>query len=136
MNKELYVKLRKHLDKQPGGFPETQSGAEIDILKRFYTPEQAKIALKMTSIPEPAVKIAKKLKIDEKKAGESLEQMAKEGLLFRVHTSEAPLYMPPNFVMGLYEWHVNAVDKEIAVYAEHVYDVLFEQSWKNRKTKE
>ncbi len=49
MNEELYVKLRKHLDKQPGGFPETQTGVEIDILKRFYTPEQAKITLKMTS---------------------------------------------------------------------------------------
>ena len=65
MNKELYVQLRKHLDKQPGGFPKTQSGAEIDILKRFYTPEQAKIALKMTTIPEPAVKIsAMRIKIN------------------------------------------------------------------------
>ena len=68
MNKELYGKLRKHLDNQPGGFPKTQSGAEIDILKRFYTPEQAKIALKMTTIPEPAVKIAKKLTLQYNKA--------------------------------------------------------------------
>ena len=64
MNNELYAKLRKHLDRQPGGFPETQSGAEIDILKRFYTPEQAKITLKVTSLPEPAVAIAKRLKAD------------------------------------------------------------------------
>lgn len=136
MNKELYVQLRKHLDRQPGGFPETQSGAEIDILKRFYTPEQAKIALKMTTIPESAVKIAKKLKMDEKKAGESLEQMAREGLLFRVPTSESPLYMQPNFIMGIYEWHVNMVDREIAEYADHVYDGLFEHHWINRKTKQ
>lgn len=136
MNKELYVQLRKHLDRQPGGFPETQSGAEIDILKRFYTPEQAKIALKMTTIPESAVKIAKKLKMDEKKAGESLEQMAREGLLFRVPTSDAPLYMQPNFIMGIYEWHVNTVDREIAEYADHVYDGLFEHHWINRKTKQ
>ncbi len=136
MNKELYVQLRKHLDRQPGGFPETQSGAEIDILKRFYTPEQAKISLKMTTLPESAVKIAKKLKMDEKKAGERLEQMAREGLLFRVPTSEAPLYMQPNFIMGIYEWHVNTVDKEIAEYADHVYDGLFEHNWINRKTKQ
>lgn len=136
MNKELYVQLRKHLDRQPGGFPETQSGAEIDILKRFYTPEQAKIALKMTTIPESAVKIAKKLKMDEKKVGERLEQMAREGLLFRVPTSEASLYMQPNFIMGIYEWHVNTVDREIAEYADHVYDGLFEHNWINRKTKQ
>lgn len=52
---DLYSKLRKHLDNQSAGLPETQSGAETDILKRFYTPEQAKIVLKMTNIPEPAV---------------------------------------------------------------------------------
>jgi electron transport complex protein RnfB len=136
VSKELYEKLRKHLDKQPGGFPKTPNGAEIDILKRFYTPEQAKIALKMTTLPEPAVKIAKKLKIDEKKAGESLKKMAKEGLLFRVHSPEGPLYMQPNFIMGIYEWHVNKVDKEIAEYADDVYDGLFEHNWIKRKTKQ
>ena len=136
MTEELYLKLQKHLDKQPGGFPKTESGAEIDILKRFYTPEQAKIALKMTSIPESASKIARKLKTDEKKIEESLEQMAREGLLFRVPAPETPLYMQPNFIMGIYEWHVNAVDREIAQYADHVYDGLFEHHWIKRKTKQ
>lgn len=79
MDNELYRQLQKHLHKQPAGFPETENGSEIDILKRFYTPEQAKIALKMTNIPEPPAKIARRLKMDVKKAGESLEQMAKEG---------------------------------------------------------
>jgi ferredoxin len=136
VTEELYLKLQKHLDKQPGGFPKTQSGAEIDILKRFYTPEQAKIALKMTSIPESASKIARKLKTDEKKIEESLEQMAREGLLFRVPAPETPLYMQPNFIMGIYEWHVNAVDREIAQYADHVYDGLFKHHWIKRKTKQ
>jgi NAD-dependent dihydropyrimidine dehydrogenase PreA subunit len=90
----------------------------------------------MTNIPEPAVKIAKRLKMDEKKAGESLEKMAREGLLFRVHTPEAPLYMQPNFIMGIYEWHVNTVDREIAEKADDVYDGLFEHHWINRKTKQ
>ena len=136
MTEELYLKLRKHLDKQPGGFPKTQSGAEVDILKRFYTPEQAKIALKMTTIPESASKIARKLKTDEMKIAESLEQMAREGLLFRVPAPETPLYMQPNFIMGIYEWHVNAVDREIAQYADHVYDGLFKHHWIKRKTKQ
>ncbi|RJP95666.1 MAG: 4Fe-4S dicluster domain-containing protein [Desulfobacteraceae bacterium] len=136
MDNELYRQLQKHLHKQPAGFPETESGSEIDILKRFYTPEQAKIALKMTNIPEPPVKIAKRLKMDAKKAGESLEQMAKEGLLFRIHTPEAPLYAQPNFIMGIYEWHVNMVDREIAEKVDHVYDGLFEKHWKDKKVKQ
>jgi len=47
----------------------------------------------MTSISEPAVKIAKKLKMDKDEVGESLEKMANDGLLFRLQTSETPLYM-------------------------------------------
>ena len=136
MNKELYVKLRKHLDRQPGGFPETHNGAEIDILKRFYTPEQAKISLKMTGFPEPAAKIAKRLKADEQKTGESLEKMAKEGLLLRVHSPEGPLYAQPNFIMGIYEWHVNTIDREIAEKVDHVYDGLLEKHWKDKKVKQ
>ena len=136
MNKELYVKLRKHLDKQPGGFPETQNGAEIDILKRFYTPEQAKITLKMTGFPEPAAKIAKRLKADEQKTGESLEKMAKEGLLLRVHSPKVPLYAQPNFIMGIYEWHVNTIDREIAEKVDHVYDQLLVKHWQGKKVKQ
>jgi hypothetical protein len=136
MDNELYRQLQKHLHKQPAGFPETENGSEIDILKRFYTPEQAKIALKMTNIPEPPAKIAKRLKMGAKKAGESLEQMAKEGLLFRIHTPEAPLYAQPNFIMGIYEWHVNMVDREIAEKVDHVYDGLFEKHWKDKKVKQ
>ena len=90
----------------------------------------------MTSIPESASKIARKLITDEKKIEESLEQMAREGLLFRVPGPETPLYMQPNFIMGIYEWHVNAVDREIAQYADHVYDGLFKHHWIKRKTKQ
>jgi len=136
VNNELYVKLRKHLERQPGGFPETQSGAEIDILKRFYTPEQAKITLKVTSLPEPAVAIARRLKADEKKIEDSLEKMAKEGLLLRVHSPEAPLYAQPNFIMGIYEWHVNMIDREIAEKVDQVYDQLLVKHWQGKKVKQ
>lgn len=136
MDNEIYAQLRKHLDNQPAGLPETQSGAEIDILKRFYTPEQAKIALKITNIPEPVLKIAKRLKMDEDKARESLEKMANEGLLFRLRTSEAPLYMQPNFIMGIYEWHVNKIDREIAQKVDDVYDQLLKRHWNDKKIKQ
>lgn len=136
VSNDLFASLRKHLDKQPGGFPETQSGAEVDILKRFYTPEQAKITLKMTSLPEPVFKLAKRLKADEKKTGESLEQMAKEGLLLRIQSPDGPLYSQPNFIMGIYEWHVNTIDRQIAEKVDHVYDTLLVENWKGKKVKQ
>ena len=52
-NDRIYVKLQRHLDKQPVGFPATRSGAEINILKHIFTPEEAEIALGLTYKPEP-----------------------------------------------------------------------------------
>ena len=36
---EIYKKLREHLDKLPVGFPETESGIEMRILKHLFTPD-------------------------------------------------------------------------------------------------
>ena len=40
----LYLRLRRHLDRQPMGFPATRSGSEIRILKHIFTPREAQIA--------------------------------------------------------------------------------------------
>lgn len=136
MSEDIYLKLREHLNSMPTGYPATKSGAEIKMLKKFYTPEQAQIALVIGKIPEKASAIAEKLKMDPVEASEKIEQMAKEGSLFRVRTPDGPLYIHPNFVMGLYEWHVNSIDKEAAEYADDIYDALFESHWKGRKTQQ
>ena len=41
---DAYRNLQEHLDKMPVGFPATESGVEINLLKTIFTPEQAKIA--------------------------------------------------------------------------------------------
>ena len=41
MTDDIYIKLREHLDSMPAGYPETDSGAELKMLKKFYTPVQA-----------------------------------------------------------------------------------------------
>ena len=69
----------------------------------------------------------------ETNALEIIEQMAKEGLLFRVRTSKGPLYSQPNFIMGIYEWHVNTIDKETAELADHYYEGMFAHHWKGKK---
>ena len=47
MNEEdkLYRDLQLHLDEQTIGFPATESGSEIRLLKHFFSPKQAKIAM-------------------------------------------------------------------------------------------
>ena len=133
---ELYTSLKKHLDAMPAGFPDCRDCAEIKLLRKFYTPEQARAALACTAMPEPVSAIAGRLEIDEQEAAEVIEQMAKEGLLFRVRTSKGPLYAQPNFIMGIYEWHVNTIDKETAELADRYYEGMFEHHWRGKDTKQ
>jgi NAD-dependent dihydropyrimidine dehydrogenase PreA subunit len=49
----LYRELRQALDHMPVPFPSTESGVELRILKHLFTPEEAKVALCLSAIPEP-----------------------------------------------------------------------------------
>lgn len=40
MGDEIYTRLRKHIDSMPAGYATTDSGAEIKMLKKFYTPSR------------------------------------------------------------------------------------------------
>jgi len=37
-----YRRLQEHLDKMPIGYPATQSGVEINLLKTIFTPQEAR----------------------------------------------------------------------------------------------
>ena len=51
---EVYENLAKHLDDLPGGFPATDSGVELRILKRLFTTQEAEVAQKLSMMPEPS----------------------------------------------------------------------------------
>ena len=45
MDQDIYQRLAQHLDNLPGGFPPTESGVELRILRRLFTPEEAELDL-------------------------------------------------------------------------------------------
>ena len=55
---DVYARLREHLDSLPAGFPATESGVELRILKRLFTPEEAGLAIHVGMKLEPAAAIA------------------------------------------------------------------------------
>jgi len=135
MSEEVYKNLAKFLDRMPGGFPETRSGVELKILKKFFTPEQAGILMKLTPFPEPVAKIAARLEMDEAETARKLEQMAKEGSIYRVRAGDKVLYMAINFVVGIYEFHLNSIDRELAELMEEYLPTL-KTMWEKTKTKQ
>jgi hypothetical protein len=126
MSDDAYIKLREFLDQFPIGYPKSPSGVEIKILKRLFTEEEAKIAINLTPIPEEAAKIAKKIGMDEKKLYEILELMSKKGLIFRTRRDNKTTYNSVPFMIGLYEYSVKKIDKELAKYFKEYYDTAYQ----------
>jgi len=81
-SEKIYKKLRKFMDNLPTGFPETESGVEIKILKKLFTPEQAELFMELTLEPETVKSIANRTGIEPSTLNLKLEEMASHGLLF------------------------------------------------------
>jgi len=119
MNSEkIYKNLRKFMDSLPAGFPETESGVEIKILKKLFTPEQAKLFMKLTFEPETVENIANRIGIEPAILNLKLEEMAVQGLLFRDHQDNQVRYQNFHFIVGIYEFQLNTIDKELAEMIE------------------
>lgn len=122
---DVYEKLRAHLDALPGGYPPTETGVEIRILKRLFTPEEAELAQKLGLKLEPAAVIAGRAGMDEGQAAALLEQMAGKGLIFSIETpNRPPVYMAAQFVVGIWEYHVNTLDEEFVKDMEAYMPIL------------
>ena len=110
---DVYENLAKHLDNLPTGFPATESGVELRILKRLFTPEEAEIATGLMMMPEPVAGIAARMERNPETLAPVLEDMSKKGLIFRATKGGQKLYMAAQFVIGIWEYHVNDLDEEL-----------------------
>jgi NAD-dependent dihydropyrimidine dehydrogenase PreA subunit len=101
----LYRQLQQHLDRMPVGFPATESGVEIRILRQLFTPGEAELTLQASAIPEPATTIHKRVKpsVPLAEVAARLEQMADKGLILCLRASGEPLYAKMIFAVGFYE---------------------------------
>lgn len=112
MHNDIYQRLVKHLDSLPGGFPPSHTGAEIPLLKRLFSPEEAELACDLTLEREDAAAFASRIGIDPEHAARGLTEMAKKGLIFSVHPEDGPpLFQAAPFVVGIYEFQVGNLDK-------------------------
>ncbi len=58
--KDIYHRLREKLDDIASGFPATESGVEIQLLKRLFTTEEAALFLKLS----PMIPLLRKSRLD------------------------------------------------------------------------
>ena len=124
MGTDIYNQLARHLDRLPGGFPATDSGVEIRILKRLFTPDQARLARHLTLIAETAAVIALRSGLPVEQASAMLAEMARKGLIFK--SSAPPRYMAAQFVVGIWEYQVDRLEPGLVAdmeeYLPHLFD--------------
>ena len=110
---DIYKKLALHLNKTPGGYPETESGVELRILKQLFTEEEAELATSLHMIPEQVKDIAERLGRDEDKLEKLLKTMLKKGLVLYASRNGIETYMQAQFVIGIWEYQVDLLTKEL-----------------------
>jgi len=116
---DIYRKLQKHLDQLPIGYPATESGVEIRLLKYVFTPEEAEIAINLRFIPEPIEKIYRRVK-KKVKSIEDLEQILykiyeKGGISIRRQVEgnkKVKLYQNAFLAVGMFEYQLKRLTKE------------------------
>lgn len=112
---DIYRRLQKHLDALPVPYPATESGVELRVLKRLFTPAEAEAALALSATPEAVAAIQRRL------PGRSLEDlegmlagMARKGTVLAVGWRDGTKrYSRMPMVVGMYEEQVDRLTKEL-----------------------
>jgi Pyruvate/2-oxoacid:ferredoxin oxidoreductase delta subunit len=118
MDTDIYRKLQQHLDQSPVPFPETESGIEINLLKRLFDETEAKIALQLSALPESLDKIFGRFKegeITREALKEILDGLFEKGAIQAIpHTRNGRMYSKAPLAIGMFEFQVDRITKELA----------------------
>lgn len=113
MEKDIYRKVQEQLDQYSIGFPATESGVEIEILKLLFTEAEAHFFSQMTGEPETPACVAARIGRPVEAVAEELEKMALKGLLYRDRREESVKYSAIPFIHGLLEFQALWMPKEL-----------------------
>jgi len=101
----IYRLLQRHLDKQAVGFPAAWSGADIRLLKRLFSSDEAKLALHLTYKPEPTGTIIERAasEVSAEQTKRLLDSMLTKGAIgWKEKDGAGHWYVLP-LVIGMYE---------------------------------
>ena len=133
---DVYQRLAQHLDKLPAGYPATESGVELRILRRLFSEEEAEIAAGLTMLPEPAASIADRLGRDTADLAPKLDAMSRKGLIYRSSKGGQTHFMAAQFVIGIWEYHLNDLDEDLIRDVNEYLPTLMTKNWTAQETKQ
>ena len=113
MSEDIYRKVQQQLDQYSFGFPETESGVDIEIVKLLFNEEDAELFNQMNGELETPQSVAKRIGKPEEDVVRDLEKMAQKGLLYRVREGDVVKYSAIPFIHGLLEFQAPWMPKEL-----------------------
>jgi len=126
MSENPYKLLAERLDALPNGYPPTESSAELRLLAKLFTPEEAALAAQLRLTLETPAQIAERLRVDKRTLRQQLKAMTRKGLI-KAGPAEGGGFgyglLP--FAVGIYEMQVPRMDVEMARLFEDYYQEAF-----------
>jgi electron transport complex protein RnfB len=116
-----YEKLARHLNALPNGFPPTKSGVERRVLTRIFSPEEAELAAQLRLTLETPAQVAERIGGDPRELRTRLKDMALRGLIDVEVTDHGLVFGALPFVVGIYEYQVGVLDRELAQLMEDYF---------------
>ena len=117
--KDVYRRLQEHIDVMPVGFPATESGVELSILRRLFTEEEAEAALLLSALPEPLERIYRRAERGRWTAAELetlLDRLAAKGAIMGGGAHGAgrkKTWSKAMLALGMYEFQVDRMTPEL-----------------------
>jgi len=132
MDEEVYYRVAKVLDTLPNGYPPTESGVEIKLLKKVFTPEEADLFCDLRLTFETAEQIADRTGRALEGLDEKLTTMWRKGQLFGVDFGAERVYRMLPWVFGIFEFQLPRLDREFCELNEEYFNVFGKQFFSNK----
>ena len=128
MSENMYRQLQQRLDFYSMGFPATESGIELKILKYLFSEDDAKMFLSLSHKLEMTSSIASSLNQPLEKVTAHLDDMAERGLLFRLKKADSVKYATIPFIHGLFEFQVKNLKRDFAEMVKEYFEEAFDKT--------
>ena len=124
MSDDVYKKLASVLDTLPNGFPASDTGVELKLLKMIFTPEDADLFCDLRLKFETAEQIAVRTGRSLEGLDDHLRQMWEKGQVFGVDFGAVRVYKMVPWVFGIFEFQLKQMTKEFAELCKE-YETTF-----------
>ena len=129
---DVYERLAQVLDILPNGFPRTESGVEMTLLKKIFEPEEAELFCDMRLTFETAEQVAQRTGRPLESLLGRLILMGRNGQLFAIKLGKTWYFKMLPFVFGLFEFQLGRIDREMAELFHTYMPVFSRQFFENK----